>query len=209
MPFLSFSWFSGSLITLLVRRSALIWSNTLTKRQNLSLKIQHSGITTNMAGTAIPKPPNVLIYSGDGTHGLEKYKEVRSILSSLLNRDSYVTYKLDEDKVVTDPWSDNTALLVLASGNSPMAMEVHKSFRTYLTNGGKILSLCTSFCPKPLDMKQLVPNRDHEVLSIKTTKFFDQSFNNSLDCVMGGHYYEGMNIHGSPSVLFQACATRR
>lgn len=62
----------------------------------------------------------------------------------VINLHSYAIYKLHEKHVNTHPWMDNTTLLVLGNNDS-MSASVQKDFIKYLTGGGKILSLCSSF----------------------------------------------------------------
>ncbi|XP_038657486.1 biotin--protein ligase isoform X1 [Scyliorhinus canicula] len=91
------------------------------------------------------KPPNVLIYVGsDYRQYLIKFQQIKSVLLDCLDNDSYVVYPLLEEQVLKVPWVDNTLLLVVAC-DDPVPEQIHARFMTYLSRGGKILGLCTSF----------------------------------------------------------------
>ncbi|XP_078088885.1 biotin--protein ligase isoform X2 [Mustelus asterias] len=91
------------------------------------------------------KPPNVLIYVGsDYSQYLIKFQQIKSVLLDCLDNDSYVVYPLLEEQVLKVPWVDNTLLLVVAC-DGPVPEQIHARFMLYLSRGGKILGLCTSF----------------------------------------------------------------
>ncbi|XP_048396486.2 biotin--protein ligase isoform X2 [Stegostoma tigrinum] len=91
------------------------------------------------------KPPNVLIYVGsDYSQYLVKFKQIKSVLLDCLDNESYVIYPLLEEQVLKVPWVDNAVLLVVAC-DDPVPEQIHAKFMTYLSKGGKILGLCTSF----------------------------------------------------------------
>ena len=194
MPFFSASWFSGSLLTSLVRKTLTLTLCTSVNRQNFHWNIWPPATTRRMSYlNEFSKPPNVLIYTGSGSQGLERYNIIKGALLPLLNRDSYVTYQLDAEKVLTDPWSENSVLLVLAT-NETLEREMDEYFAEFLVNGGKILSLCTGFSP----LSQMKPSsyskqedRSSSILAIKIMEPTLCSHGDILDCVVGGHYYEG------------------
>lgn len=90
------------------------------------------------------KPPNILIYSGSSDSHNKTFNTLKQTLLQVINLHSYAIYKLHEKHVNTHPWMDNTTLLVLGNNDS-MSASVQKDFIKYLTGGGKILSLCSSF----------------------------------------------------------------
>ncbi|XP_072441736.1 biotin--protein ligase isoform X2 [Chiloscyllium punctatum] len=91
------------------------------------------------------KPPNVLIYVGsDYSQYLVKFQQIKSVLLDCLDNESYVIYPLLEEQVLKVPWVDNSLLLVVAC-DDPVPEQIHAKFMTYLSKGGKILGLCTSF----------------------------------------------------------------
>ncbi|XP_078416404.1 biotin--protein ligase isoform X2 [Cetorhinus maximus] len=110
---------------------------TVVEEDNLTVNTRQS----NKSG----KPPNVLIYVGsDYSQYLTKFQQIKSVLLDCLDNDSYVVYPLLEEQVLKVPWVDNTLLLVVACDN-PVPELIHARFMTYLSKGGKILGLCTSF----------------------------------------------------------------
>ncbi|NXF74899.1 BPL1 ligase, partial [Sclerurus mexicanus] len=102
----------------------------------------------NLAG----KPPNVLIYLGSGA-AKEKLEQVRSILRECIDTESYTIYQLHQEQVLRDPWIDNSLLLVIAT-EEPISEGHHKQFLKYLSKGGKILGLSSSFTFGDLRIKR-------------------------------------------------------
>ncbi|XP_027763747.1 biotin--protein ligase, partial [Empidonax traillii] len=93
----------------------------------------------NLAG----KPPNVLIYVGSqGAKG--KFEQVRSILRECVDAESYTIYQLHQEQVLRDPWVDNSLLLVIAT-EEPISEGTHEQFMKFLSKGGKILGISSSF----------------------------------------------------------------
>ena len=99
-----------------------------------------------MAGRCqTPKPPNVLLYTGVRDTGDKKYGQLKDSLLKSLHKDNYVVYRLEEAHVLTQPWVENTQLLVVAGG-CEITETVYGLFMDYLREGGRILSLCSGFC---------------------------------------------------------------
>ncbi|XP_078513001.1 biotin--protein ligase isoform X3 [Lissotriton helveticus] len=91
------------------------------------------------------KPPNVLIYVGSDPKATKtRFENVKSVLMECIDAESYVIYPLPEDQVLKSPWLDNTLLLVINTEES-ISKDVHKEFMAYLSKGGKIFSLSSSF----------------------------------------------------------------
>ncbi|XP_069058637.1 biotin--protein ligase isoform X2 [Pleurodeles waltl] len=91
------------------------------------------------------KPPNVLVYMGSDPIVTEtRFQNVKSVLLECIDAESYVIYPLPEDQVLKAPWADNTLMLVINTEES-ISKDVHKEFMTYLSEGGKIFSLSSSF----------------------------------------------------------------
>ncbi|XP_067849378.1 biotin--protein ligase isoform X2 [Heptranchias perlo] len=110
---------------------------TVVGEDNLTINTRQS----NRSG----KPPNVLIYVGsDYSRYLVKFQQIKSVLMDCLDNDSYVIYPLLEEQILKDPWDDNSLLLIVAC-DEPVSEQIHIRFMTYLSKGGKILGLCTSF----------------------------------------------------------------
>ena len=90
------------------------------------------------------KPPNVLIYSGSEDAKSKVFNHVKETLLQVLHLHSYSIYHLHEKQVHSQPWMENTALLVI--GDHDLQSErTQFQFLKYLRSGGKILSLCSSF----------------------------------------------------------------
>ena len=97
------------------------------------------------AVTDVPtKPPNVLIYSGSKDAKSKVFNHVKETLLQVINLHSYSIYHLHEKQVHSQPWMENTALLVIGDQDLP-SERIQFQFLKYLRSGGKILSLCSSF----------------------------------------------------------------
>ncbi|KAK1344342.1 hypothetical protein QTO34_014909 [Cnephaeus nilssonii] len=102
---------------------------------------EREGRRTNLTG----KAPNILLYVGsDSQEALGRLQEVRSVLADCVDPDSYTLYHLPEESARRDPWPDNCLLLVIAS-REPVPEDVHQTFLAYLSQGGKVLGLSSSF----------------------------------------------------------------
>ncbi|XP_075449893.1 biotin--protein ligase isoform X2 [Ascaphus truei] len=88
------------------------------------------------------KPPNVLVYVGSTPS--DRVHQVKSVLRQCFDSDRYVIYPLPDDQVHKAPWMDNSLLLVIAA-EDPISADVHDQFMTYLSKGGKMLGLSSSF----------------------------------------------------------------
>ncbi|XP_068186882.1 biotin--protein ligase isoform X2 [Antennarius striatus] len=92
------------------------------------------------------KPPNVLVFTGGRQ---ERFRTVCQLLSECLDMENYLIYPLLPQQVLTDPWLDNTRLLVLAE-EEPLTPQIQTCFLTYLSRGGRVLGLSSSLCPAGL-----------------------------------------------------------
>ncbi|GAA6226812.1 biotin--protein ligase [Lates japonicus] len=92
------------------------------------------------------KPPNVLVYT-DGCQ--ERFQAVRQLLSECINIENYIIYPLQPQQALSDPWLDNTKLLVLAEEET-LTPQLQTRFLTYLSQGGKVLGLASTLCPAGL-----------------------------------------------------------
>ncbi|XP_076975213.1 biotin--protein ligase isoform X1 [Tamandua tetradactyla] len=93
----------------------------------------------------VGKVPNVLLFMGsDSKEALIRFRQVRDVLCDCVDPDSYTIYHLLEESVLRDPWPDNCTLLVLATQQS-LSDELRQKFMAYLSQGGKVLSLSSSF----------------------------------------------------------------
>lgn len=94
------------------------------------------------------KPPNVLVYTGSC---MERFDMICSLLSECIDTDSYVLYPLRPQQALSEPWLENTLLLVLAADES-LTPQLQERFLAYLDKGGKILGLSSTFSPAGLNM---------------------------------------------------------
>ncbi|XP_036896515.1 biotin--protein ligase isoform X2 [Sturnira hondurensis] len=102
---------------------------------------EREGRRGNMTG----KAPNILIYAGsDSPEALDRFQQVRSVLADCVDPDSYTLYLLSGESARRDPWTDNCLLLVLA-GREAVPEDLHQKFMAYLSQGGKVLGLSSSF----------------------------------------------------------------
>nr|XP_012638362.1 biotin--protein ligase [Microcebus murinus]XP_012638363.1 biotin--protein ligase [Microcebus murinus]XP_012638364.1 biotin--protein ligase [Microcebus murinus]XP_012638365.1 biotin--protein ligase [Microcebus murinus]XP_012638366.1 biotin--protein ligase [Microcebus murinus] len=91
------------------------------------------------------KAPNILVYVGsDSQEALGRFQQVRSVLADCVDTDSYILYHLLEESALGDPWPDNCLLLVIATSES-IPEDLYQKFMAYLSQGGKVLGLSSSF----------------------------------------------------------------
>ncbi|XP_036983104.2 biotin--protein ligase isoform X4 [Artibeus jamaicensis] len=96
-------------------------------------------------GSITGKTPNILIYVGsDSPEALDRFQRVRSVLADCVDLDGYTLYLLSGESARRDPWTDNCLLLVLA-GREAVPEDLHRKFMAYLSQGGKVLGLSSSF----------------------------------------------------------------
>ncbi|XP_066555582.1 biotin--protein ligase [Amia ocellicauda] len=111
------------------------------------------------------KPPNVLVYTGqESAQAQGRYQQVRALLTECIDMDSYVVYPLRQEQVLSQPWLENAVLLVLAS-EEPLTSDFSQRFLSYLSLGGRILGLSSSFCFGSLSIipKDSLRNRIHRL----------------------------------------------
>ncbi|NXE70962.1 BPL1 ligase, partial [Calcarius ornatus] len=93
----------------------------------------------NLAG----KPPNILIYLGsEAAKG--RFEQVKAVLRECVDAESYTLYQLHQEQVLRDPWVENSLLLLIAT-EEPIPEGIHRQFMKFLSRGGKILGLSSSF----------------------------------------------------------------
>lgn len=92
------------------------------------------------------KPPNVLVYTNDCQ---ERFHAVCQLLSECINMENNIIYPLQAQQALSDPWLDNTRLLVLAEEET-LTPQLQTRFLTYLSQGGKVLGLSSTLCPAGL-----------------------------------------------------------
>ncbi|XP_031554361.1 biotin--protein ligase-like [Actinia tenebrosa] len=168
MAFLSTAWLSGYVATTLVRRAFSRFYRHLTTtelehRPLSDIHYQPSRITRMSTNAVKTKPPNILVYAGSGEEGGRDFEFIKDVLSRILDRNSYVVYQIDDDKVLHHPWSKNSVLLLIHNTQT-IQKPILRKFEEYLVNGGSILSvgckdhenlsgLLGGVTLKPLDLK--------------------------------------------------------
>lgn len=102
---------------------------------------EREGRRVNLSG----KAPNILLYVGSNSEeALGRLQQVRATLTDCVDTDSYTLYHLLEDSALRDPWPDNCLLLVVAT-REPIPKDIYQKFMAYLSQGGKVLGLSSSF----------------------------------------------------------------
>ncbi|KAM5281773.1 biotin--protein ligase isoform 2-T2 [Ctenodactylus gundi] len=99
-------------------------------------------------GSRVPvvgKVPNILLYVGtDSQEALGRLQQVRAVLADCVDADRYLLYHLPPESARRDPWLDSCRLLVIAT-NKPIPEDLHRKFLAYLSQGGSVLGLTSSF----------------------------------------------------------------
>ncbi|XP_004697389.1 biotin--protein ligase isoform X1 [Echinops telfairi] len=95
--------------------------------------------------TTTGKVPNILVYVGpDSKEAQGRCQHVQAMLADCVDTERYTIYHLWEDSALSDPWLDNCLLLVLATPE-PVPSTLDQKVIAYLTQGGKVLGLSSSF----------------------------------------------------------------
>uniref|UniRef100_A0A3Q3BDA4 Holocarboxylase synthetase (biotin-(proprionyl-CoA-carboxylase (ATP-hydrolysing)) ligase) n=2 Tax=Kryptolebias marmoratus TaxID=37003 RepID=A0A3Q3BDA4_KRYMA len=95
------------------------------------------------------KLPNILVYTGGCQ---QRFQAIHQLLSECINVETNIIYPLLPQQALSDPWLDNTRLLVLAEEGS-LTPELQTRFLTYLSEGGKVLGLGSTLCPAGLHLE--------------------------------------------------------
>ncbi|KAM9033758.1 biotin--protein ligase isoform X1 [Sarcophilus harrisii] len=99
------------------------------------------------------KPPNILLFVGSDCQKVQqRFQQLHSILMDCLDTDCYIIYHLKEKNVLSDPWVHNCLLLIIAT-EEPISEAVYQKFMVYLSQGGKVLGLSSSFTFGGLQLK--------------------------------------------------------
>ncbi|XP_041865325.1 biotin--protein ligase isoform X2 [Melanotaenia boesemani] len=128
------------------------------------------------------KPPNVLVYTGGSQ---ERFQTIRQLLLECINVENIIIYPLQPQQALSDPWLDNTRLLVLAEEES-LSPELQTRFLTYLNQGGRVLGLCSSLCPAGLHLEA----RERQHMQVRRLSFTrEDSTELELSMLASGHVY--------------------
>ncbi len=95
------------------------------------------------------KPPNVLVYTGGCQ---ERFQAVCQLLSECINMENNIIYPLHPQQALSEPWLDNSKLLVLAEEET-LTPYLQTRFLTYLSQGGRVLGLASTLCPAGLRLE--------------------------------------------------------
>lgn len=171
--------------------SSTILSVKFASMENIpDLPDDYQGGREESAGRGLPgrgrrfnqKPPNVLVYTGACQ---ERSRHVHAVLAECIDTDSYVLYPLRPQQVLSEPWMDNTLLLVLAE-EEPLTAQHRERFLAYLERGGKLLGLCSSFCAAGLSLAP-GPHRRNAVCQLVYTRADCAEV--ELSALAGGHVF--------------------
>ena len=128
-----------------------VTSTTATLSPHDDMKVKTSTLTSATLSDSLTdmrrasmrsKPPNVLIYCGKKDSS-RLFASIKSVLSQCINIDQYIIYHLKHDQVISTPWRDNTALLVIASDK--VYDGVDQQFLQYFVDGGTLISFGSVF----------------------------------------------------------------
>uniref|UniRef100_UPI003AAFFA98 biotin--protein ligase isoform X2 n=1 Tax=Centroberyx gerrardi TaxID=166262 RepID=UPI003AAFFA98 len=95
------------------------------------------------------KPPNVLVYTGGCQ---ERFQAIHQLLTECINMENYIVYPLQPQQALSEPWMDNTRLLVLAEEEA-LTPQLQTQFLSYLGKGGRVLGLASTLCPAGLSLE--------------------------------------------------------
>ncbi|KAM4546012.1 biotin--protein ligase isoform 2-T2 [Odontesthes bonariensis] len=128
------------------------------------------------------KPPNVLVYTGGSQ---ERFQTIHQLLLECINVENIIIYPLQPQQALSDPWLDNTRLLILAEEES-LTPELQTRFLTYLNQGGKVLGLGSTLCPAGV----LLEVRERQRMQIRRLSFTkEDSTELELSTLAGGKVY--------------------
>lgn len=128
------------------------------------------------------KPPNVLVYTAGRQ---ERFQAVSRLLSECINTENNVIYHLLPQQVLSDPWAENTRLLVLAE-EEPLTAQLQACFLTYLSKGGRVLGLASSLCPAGICLEG-PERRDKRIRTLAFTR--EDSVELELHLLASGRVY--------------------
>lgn len=201
MAFLSTAWLSGYLATASVRRVfGRIYHHLSTDLEHGPLSSGHhhptpriNKMSTNAVNT---KPPNILVYNGSGDEKGEDFQLTKDVLSHILDRNSYVVYHIDDEKVLHHPWSKNSVLLLIHNTKT-INKPIIRHFEQYLENGGSILSVgCDQNLSGLLDGVKVTPldlkSSENCTVEIRTDRL-DVTMN-QMDVPCAPFFFEGLGI---------------
>ena len=87
------------------------------------------------------KPPNIVVYCGK-KDSARKFDMIKTALNQCLNKDAYTVYMLPHEDIMTMPWEDNAAVLIIS--HDYLHDNIGKKCASFLLNGGKVISFGSS-----------------------------------------------------------------
>ena len=87
------------------------------------------------------KPPNVVVYCGKKDSS-RKFDIIKTGLERCLNTDAYTIYLLPHDDIMTLPWEDNAAVLIIS--HDYLHDNISRKCADFLKKGGKVVSFGSS-----------------------------------------------------------------
>lgn len=146
---------------------------------------------TNLSG----KPPNILIYVGSDPEK-DKFEEIKSIIMETVDIHAYTVYQLLEEHMLNTPWLDNALLLVIAAPE-PISDAASKQFLIFMSKGGKVLGLSTSFTFGGIQVKS-----KNELMGTVQALVFSKAKNSKikLNILASGKIFEKENVEELDSV---------
>ena len=100
-----------------------------------------SSVGSASQGNRGGKPPNVVVYCGQ-KDSARKFDLVRTGLEQCLNAEAYTIYILPHDEVMSVPWEDNSAALIIS--HDYLHDNIHRKCADFLAKGGKVISFGSS-----------------------------------------------------------------
>ena len=144
--------------------TSLTHSDVTIKPRTLTTVTLSDTLTTERRAAVRSKPPNVLIYCGKKDSS-RLFASVKSVISECVNTDQYLIYHLKHDQVLSTPWHDNTALLVVASDK--VYDGVDQQFLQYFLHGGRVVSFGSLFDHLIVERTLRLPSASYQ-LSVVT-----------------------------------------
>ena len=100
-----------------------------------------SSVGSASQGNRGGKPPNVVVYCGQ-KDSARKFDLVRTGLEQCLNAEAYTIYILPHDEVMSVPWEDNSAALIIS--HDYLHDNIRRKCADFLVKGGKVISFGSS-----------------------------------------------------------------
>lgn len=211
MPLIGAGWLSGYAVTTLFSRSGnlkgfSVYTTPLTAKKLVwTSRARVSNDEEKNAMRGVPtKPPNILIYSGSEDAKSKVFNHVKETLLQVLNLHSYSIYHLHEKQVHSQPWMENTALLVIGDHDLP-SERTQFQFLKYLRSGGKILSMCSSFTVQSVVKHPWEEKLTQFVTSVEITDPGCSQKPDKSVCILCDPFY----FKGDYTVLVQDVNTRK